>query len=396
MYLRILFILSTFIFIVGCSERKQQVTTPWGTSIGEDDSVGVGMNYSYDDIISNGELIVLTMSGPDTYFEYQGRNMGTQYLLCEKFAQKIGVSLRVEVCKDTAEVVRRLEAGDADIAMMQFRRGGDSRLLYCGASSADDMRAGAVSGQNKELADSLDKWYNPSLMSEVRREERRAYSSNSVHRHVYAPVLNATRGQISPYDEYFKMYAPGLRWDWRLLAAQCYQESTFDPKAYSWAGARGLMQIMPSTAASLGLAETDMYSAGPNIEAATRYIARLNGYFADVRNADERINFVLASYNGGHFHIRDAMALARKYGRNQYSWAQVSEFVSKLSSPTYYRDPVVKYGYMRGSETVGYVSSIRQRWDKYRRTVHGGSMNFVGGSSDYTPRKASRKSRFSI
>ena len=67
MHLRILFILSTFIFIVGCSERKQQVTTPWGTSIGEDDSVGVGMNYSYDDIISNGELIVLTMSGPDTY-----------------------------------------------------------------------------------------------------------------------------------------------------------------------------------------------------------------------------------------------------------------------------------------------------------------------------------------
>ena len=69
----------------------------------------------------------------------------------------------------------------------------------------------------------------------------------------------------------------------------------------------------------------------------------------------ERMSFTLAGYNGGPFHIRDAMALAKKNGKDPYRWADVSEFVLKLQQPEYYRDPVVKYGYMRGSETVDYV-----------------------------------------
>ena len=56
----------------------------------------------------------------------------------------------------------------------------------------------------------------------------------------------------------FKRYAPIARFDWRLLAAQCYQESTFDPNARSWAGASGLMQIMPKTAKHLGLEMEDI------------------------------------------------------------------------------------------------------------------------------------------
>ena len=43
----------------------------------------------------------------------------------------------------------------------------------------------------------------------------------------------------------------------------------------------------------------------------------------------------------------------------------VSEYVLKFSQPKYYRDPIVKYGYMRGTETVDYVYRIRQRWKQY-------------------------------
>ena len=183
------------------------------------------------------------------------------------------------------------------------------------------------------------------------------------------------------------------------MAAQCYQESTFDPKAYSWAGARGLMQIMPSTAASLGLSEGEMYNPEANIAAAARYIVKLNGLFGDVRSYDERINFVLASYNGGHFHVRDAMALARKNGRNPYRWADVADYVLKLTQPAYYNDPVVKYGYMRGTETVDYVARIRSRWEQYCGKVKGGGgigTHFNMGGGNYEPRKAQRKNRFKI
>jgi membrane-bound lytic murein transglycosylase F len=75
---------------------------------------------------------------------------------------------------------------------------------------------------------------------------------------------------------------------------------------------------------------------------------------------------VLAAYNGGAHHIRDAMALARRDGRNQHSWDVVSGYVQLLSNPQYYQDPVVQHGYMRGYETVGYVRLIRQRYQQYK------------------------------
>ena len=394
---RLFFILSVFLFVVGCTRSPKTEVTPWGTTIGQPDSIeGGDTRFSLDDIMAGGEMIMLTMSGPDSYYDYRGRGMGTQYLMCERFAQKLGVSLRVEVCKDTAEMVRRLNSGDGDIIAFQMPRsvGG---VLHAGACT--DSTSWAVRTDCQPLADSLRAWYTPNVLAKVKQEERLMMAGGGVKRHVYAPILNASKGQISSYDQYFRLYAPTARWDWRLMAAQCYQESAFDPHARSWAGARGLMQIMPSTAASLGLAEADIFSPGPNIEAAARYIARLNGLFADVRSHDERINFVLASYNGGHFHVRDAMALARKHGRNPYRWSDVAHEVLALSTPAGYNDPVVKYGYMRGSETVEYVARIRDRWAKYRSAVGMRSMESFSGRYDVDvpkPHSTHRKKKYQL
>lgn len=203
-------------------------------------------------------------------------------------------------------------------------------------------------------------------------------------------MLNRSKGTISKYDYLFQKHAPTARWDWRLLAAQCYQESTFDPNARSWVGAGGLMQIMPGTATHLGLPHNMIYDPESNIAAATRYIRELNAKFIDIP-AYERINFILASYNGGHFHIRDAMALARKHGKNPNRWVDVQEFVLKLSSPAYYNDAVVKHGYMRGSETVNYVSKIQSRWAQYRGVARGG---FVG--TPMVPERSKKGNRWRI
>ena len=115
--------------------------------------------------------------------------------------------------------------------------------------------------------------------------------------------------------------------DWRLMAAQCYQESCFDPNAKSWAGACGLMQIMPSTAAHLGLPMSAIHDAEANVAAAARYMAELQGHFSDVGDPAQRALFALAAYNGGFHHIRDAMALTRKHGGNPQNWGHVREYV---------------------------------------------------------------------
>ena len=74
-----LYILCAALAVTACRQRQQSVTTPWGTEIGvDDDSTAVGGALSLDEIVSGGELIMLTISGPDNYFEYRGRSMGTQ------------------------------------------------------------------------------------------------------------------------------------------------------------------------------------------------------------------------------------------------------------------------------------------------------------------------------
>ena len=386
----LLFILS----ISACTERQQSTQTPWGDTFGTDT---VSSNaFSLRDILESGEMVVLTISGPNTYYEYRGKQMGTQYLLCEKFAQKIGVSLRVEVCKSIDEMIKKFNAGDADIIVYQIPTS-TKGTIPCGYSTNNGKLAWAVRTDNTELADSLRSWYKPEIAESVKREEKALFSTQSIHRRVYAPMLNTQAGIISNYDHLFKRYAPIARWDWRLLAAQCYQESCFDPKAYSWAGAKGLMQIMPETAKHLGLAESDVYEPELNIYAAARYINELNTRFIDIRNSEERKFFILASYNGGFFHIRDAMALAKKNGKNPHKWIHVAEYVLKLSTPEYYNDPVVKYGYMRGSETVNYVSAIYSRWQKYRGVRNASSLAPTDDvPTVYEPHKASKKHRFRL
>lgn len=370
--------------------HKQQPPAPWG----DVDTTTVNDGFDLSQIQSNGELIMLTLSGPETYYDYRGRQLGLQYMLAQKFADHIGVSMRVETCRDTLEMVRKLLAGDADLVAFQLpERGlgmaGDSlrAITFCGAHVDSLHTSWAVGKDKEELARSLDEWFTPSMIEATRKEESFLLSARSVRRHIYAPMLNRAGGIISRYDGLFMTYARSIRWDWRLMAAQCYQESTFDPQAKSWAGACGLMQIMPGTADQIGLPRDKMYDPESNIAAAAKYLGQLEAKFGDIRDRYERQNFVLAAYNGGIHHIRDAMALTARNGGNQRSWADVSRSVLLLSDPKYYNDPVVKNGYMRGSETDDYVRKIRQRWASYRG-VRSPRAGFSGA-----PQKAKKQKR---
>lgn len=383
------------IVIAGCSKKAER-TTIWGDTLS--DGGGVEERIQFSDIQLNGEMIVLTISGPDTYFDYHGRDAGTQFMACEKFAKHVGVSLRVELCKDTVEVLNRLKNGEGDVAVLQLDKHSslveDFRddIVFCGMSMGESSQW-VVSSGSKSLADTLNGWYDTRILAEVESEMKRMNTTPYVSRHVYSPMQDPSRGIISSYDSHFKQFAPVAGFDWRLLAAQCYQESAFDAKAVSWAGAQGLMQIMPSTARHLGLSSGDVWNAERNIEAAARYIKELSAQFSDVESSMERKKFVLAAYNGGYNHIRDAMALTKKYGGNARSWNDVKKYVLLLSDSKYYTDEVVRYGYMRGSETAGYVDSVIARWNTYKNKVSGGS---IGSTDSSIPRPAKKAHRFRI
>lgn len=383
-------------FVMSCAGRQEPTVTPWGEVIS--DSVPDDGCFDLDDVVANGELIALTLNGPESYYLYHGKPLGVQYMMCQKFADHINVMLRMEVCRDTLEMLRRLISGDADMIASRLPRKGlaisaDSLGMLEFTSVGDSTGYWVMRKENSEMVREVNRWYKPTMPAEAKKEETYLLGAGSVRRRVFSPMLDRKGGIISRYDHLFMKHSRAIRWDWKLMAAQCYQESTFDPNAKSWAGACGLMQIMPGTADMLGLPRAKMFDPESNIEAAARFLGQLDRKFSDIGDRQERISFILAGYNGGPHHVRDAMALARRDGHNASRWREVAPYILKLSDPKYYRDPIVKNGYMRGSETVDYVDKIRSRWASYRgvRTAR------VGASQVIEPQRAKRhKKKYTV
>ncbi|NOR76197.1 MAG: transporter substrate-binding domain-containing protein, partial [Draconibacterium sp.] len=171
--------------------------------------------------------------------------------------------------------------------------------------------------------------------------------------------------KISKYDNIVKTYAKSINWDWLLLAAQIYQESQFEPKANSWAGARGLMQIMPATAKSLGV--TDIQDPEQSVKGGTKYLDLLWQRFDAVEDSIQRIKFTLAAYNCGFSHVVDAQNLAKEEGFNEILWDDnVEDMILKLSNREYFTKPFIKYGYVRGREPYNYIEQIFERYELYK------------------------------
>ena len=171
---------------------------------------------------------------------------------------------------------------------------------------------------------------------------------------------------LSPFDSLIRKGANSLGWDWRLLASLIYQESRFLPKGESWAGARGLMQLMPRTANEFGAFDLD--DPRQSISAGVGYLHFLQKYWGNrIPDEGERLKFILASYNVGLSHVVDARRLAEKYGRNPQVWYEnVEYYLSQKSEPEYYRDPIVTAGYCKCEEPIHYVRAILDRYEEYK------------------------------
>lgn len=170
-------------------------------------------------------------------------------------------------------------------------------------------------------------------------------------------------GRISPYDEIFRAVASKYELDWRLMAAQAYVESGFDPRATSWVGARGLFQVMPVTATSLGYARLEDPLVGT--KAGIAYMNRLLSRFDPLLPFGERVWMALAAYNAGLGHVHDARRLAPQLGLDPDKWfGHVEQAMLALSKPEHARK--ARHGYCRGREPVAYVAHIREVYETYR------------------------------
>ena len=234
--------------------------------------------------------------------------------------------------------------------------------------SFDQRASWAVRKDSPELAAAANKWHEENMTSPAYTASMKRYFEISKAT-PHTSILSLREGKISHFDELFKKYASEIDWDWRLLASLAYTESNFDTTAVSWAGAKGLMQLMPATARAMGLPEGKEQNPEESVKAAIKYINATSKSFSSVPK-EERLNFVLASYNSGIGHVQDAMALAEKYGKNKYVWKDnVENFILLKSNEEYFTDPVCKNGYFRGIETYNFVRDIMGRYETYKKKI---------------------------
>jgi membrane-bound lytic murein transglycosylase F len=196
------------------------------------------------------------------------------------------------------------------------------------------------------------------------------FKNRHTYRSIHSEYYTLGSGKISQYDEAIKKESERIGWDWRLLASVIYQESRFNPEAVSWAGAFGLMQLMPVTAKSYGITQDS--TPEDQIRAGASFIQWLDDRFREqIPDPNERIKFVLASYNIGLGHIQDARRLAEQYGDDPNVWyGSVEKWLLKKAEPEYYTDQVVRHGFVRGLETYNFVRDIMTRYEDYKNIVN--------------------------
>lgn len=187
-------------------------------------------------------------------------------------------------------------------------------------------------------------------------------------RRIKSDYYSLKNNQISAYDDLIKKYTEKLGWDWRLLASQVYQESKFDPDAKSWAGAKGLMQVMPETAKDLGI--IDVHDPAESLRGGTTYLNQIYDRFTDIPNETDRIKFTLASFNCGYAHVKDAQRLADYNNLDPLVWDDnVDKMLLALRFPKNYNLDFIKYGYVRGTEPFIYVEQIFERYQHYKQFI---------------------------
>jgi peptidoglycan lytic transglycosylase F len=291
------------------------------------------------------------------------------YDLLNRFASDLGVSLSERPTVSDDDAARLLRSGMVDVALLStsFQDGSDVMPAHpcLGAEPDGTKRPGLfLRSDSPELA---------ALLAGAARRIADAERSEALYR-IYcryepaeeppAPELPLA-GQISRYAGVIAKYAGEAGLDWRLVAALIFEESSFEEKAVSAAGARGLMQLMPWIPAEVGV--TNVSAPEANIQAGILYLRRLSDQFPDA-HAKDRLAMVLAAYMLGPGHVTDAQDMARELGLDPQSWPRGLEQTLPLLEDERFNEHC-RLGAAHGRQAVDYVNRILERYETYRRQL---------------------------
>ncbi|MDP1822255.1 MAG: transporter substrate-binding domain-containing protein [Archangium sp.] len=224
----------------------------------------------------------------------------------------------------------------------------------------------AVRKENPKLKAALDAWVKRVYRgTEYNMLKKRCFENKGALKDARELATNKT-GRISQFDPLIQKYSQQYGFDWRLMSAQAWRESRFDPKAVSFAGALGLFQVMPATGQELGF--TKLKEAEQGTHAGIKYMSQLVRRVEPSIPLAERVRFALAGYNAGFGRVQDARRLAAELKLDPDVWAgNVEKAMGLMARPKYARR--VRTGFCRCQEPVDYVRVIENKYESFVQIV---------------------------
>ena len=273
-----------------------------------------------------------------------------------------------ELIRQVADREIEVTVADSNIALLNQRYYPDIRIAF--PVEEPQEVAWAVRKGETELLEQINTFFRTVEENGVfGRIYEKYYRDVSIFDYVDLKKFHRRlRTRLPKYKDIIRREAKKHGFDWRLLAAVIYQESHFDPKAKSYTGVRGLMQITETTAREMGI--TNRLHPGQSIRAGTGYLAKLYTRFTDIEDPYERLLFALAGYNIGYGHVRDAQDICRRKGWNSERWAAMEKALPLLRLKQYYKD--TEYGYARGTEPVRYIKRVLLYFDIIKQKSRAG------------------------
>lgn len=279
------------------------------------------------------------------------------------------------------------EETDTESLLLDVSRGereatvADNNLISAAQSYIDGLFPGPVISEQRMVSWALRK-NNPQMLRRMNRfmnKHFRLGENDQPKRSAFLGILNRRyfedsnmvsrfrepltesphAGLLSPYDLLVQRLSPEYDLDWKLVVAIMAQESKFNPYAESWAGAVGLMQVIPRFTE---FSAEQLFDEEVNLREGMRIIKEHLSHY-EYMDSTNKIAFALATYNAGFGHMADARRLAIDSMRDPNDWEDVSISFMRLMKRQYYQN--ARYGFARGIETVRYVKEIMNRYRMY-------------------------------
>lgn len=319
-----------------------------------------------DEVVANKEIVVATLDDSETVFQEGEFVHGFGYDVAKRYADHLGVPMRLKTYADKDSLILALKNGEADMALGVETTDQElsTNLVACNATTQNKLEEHGLDGDigftflrdDKGLIDHSSSFLcsqeQLGQTQAVARFYDRTLLKNNYSEHHFKRAMTQ---KLPLYEHAFKAEAGKHDHDWQLLAAISYQESHLNPDAISPTGVQGLMMLTQDTAKEMGI--SDRTDAVQSIQGGAKYLKNVYEMFDDVPEA-ERLWFVLASYNMGPNAVKRIQDELKDSGKNPHSWSDVYVYLSQNADKN-----------SRYVQCMHYVTNIRTYLEEIKTTL---------------------------